>query len=333
MRRARKSRRNAIALALSTTFHVVILALVVNQVSPEYDLPEPPAPPMDVQIMRMPEIPPPPVVILHVPPQPKKTEARKPPEPRPQPPKPEPPKPEPPRPEPPKPEPPKPAPPKPPPPKPEPDKPEPPKPAVKPLPQPVAVKPAPVAAPRPEPKPVTAPPTAAKPIPAPPAPAAPMKLNIHKPDKDAPASVPTLPFAPSPAASGGPTAPAGSNEPPLGGSRLSGLTPYPLGSMPGGGGGLRGTLVGCANAEAVRLSPTERARCNERFGSEAGSAPALDGISPAKRAAFDKAAARQDQNNRYRDSTPTAGTTYAHPLSPDGTTRGPSGVIYAQPPH
>jgi len=85
---------------------------------------------------------------------------------------------------------------------------------------------------------------------------------------------------------GGPGSPAG--------SRLNGLSPYPYGALPSGGPGLRGTLVGCANAEAVNLSSVERARCNARFGEEAARAPVLDGIDPAKRARFDKAADKQE---------------------------------------
>jgi hypothetical protein len=117
----------------------------------------------------------------------------------------------------------------------------------------------------------------------------------------------------------------------LGGSRLNGLTPYPYGAMPSGGSGLRGTLVGCANAEAVSLSAAERARCNERFGSRAASAPALDSIAPAKRAAFDKAAERQDRSLRYRDSTPQPSADAIGALSPDGTSRGPGSVISSTP--
>ena len=137
-----------------------------------------------------------------------------------------------------------------------------------------------------------------------------MHLNIHRPDKDAPATVPTLPFAPAPPprAAGGAAAVPSGGEPSLGGSRLTGLTPYPYGAMPSGGSGLRGTLVGCANAEAVSLSAAERARCNERFGASASSAPALDSISPAKRALFDKAAASQEADRKYRSGMPTGAT-------------------------
>lgn len=321
MKSARKTRRTVVALALSTTFHAVILAFILSQAAPEYQLPESIAPPMEVQIM--PEPPPPPVLIERLPP------------PKPEPTKPEPPTPAP-QPQPPKPKLPElaPAPPAPIPPTPAPPKPTPvtPKPAP---PQPAVVKPLPAPAPAPQTKPAppapVAPPTPA--APAPPAPTPPAHLNIHKPEKEAPGNVATLPFAPAPAPSpappsGAPAAPGG--EPPLGGSRLNGLTPYPYGQMPSGGSGLRGTLVGCANAEAVNLSSAERARCNERFGTRAASAPVLDPITPAKRAAFDKAEEKQDRSLRYRDSTPQPGATIG-PLSPDGTSRGPSSVINSAP--
>jgi hypothetical protein len=83
--------------------------------------------------------------------------------------------------------------------------------------------------------------------------------------------------------------------------------------MPSGGPGLRGTLVGCANAEAVSLSSVERAHCNSRFGAAASRAPTLDGIDPGKRAQFDKTAARQDAERRAEGAMPV------------GTTAGASG--------
>jgi hypothetical protein len=294
LKSARKHRRTRlVALALSTTFHVVILALILTQAAPEYQLPESIAPPMEVQITPMPEPPPPPVIIERLPPL--KPEPAKP---QPQPPTPQAPKPKPPE--------PAPAPPAPIPPTPAPPKPTPvtPKPAPA---QPAVVKPLPAPTPA---APTTKAPTPPAP-PAPPAPSAPVHLNIHKPEKEAPGSVPTLPFAPAPApaaapSAGAPAAPAG--EPPQGGSRLNGLTPYPYGSMPSGGSGLRGTLVGCANADSVNLSAAERARCNERFGARAASAPALDPISPTKRAAFDKAEEKQNRDLEYRDSGLPSGT-------------------------
>ena len=308
MKRSRNNRRTAAALGLSTAFHVVILAFIVSQVTPEYQLPESVTPPEDVTVVQMPEPPPKPVFIE-----------------KPAPPKPRPAKPTPvkqvvPKPTPPVPAQPTPAP-NPPTPIPKPPTPIPPKPSP---PQQVVAKPLPAVAPTPLPKPPTptlAPTTRAPAAPAPPAPAArptPLQLNIHKPEKEAPGSVATLPFAPaaapaSPAASAAAAAAAAGEEPPLGGSRLNGLTPYPYGAMPSGGSGLRGTLVGCANADAVSLSPAERARCNERFGSEAAKAPALDTMSPTKRAAFDKAEERQNRELDYRKSGMPPGTTVGGP--------------------
>jgi outer membrane biosynthesis protein TonB len=293
LKRPRQPRRNGLALVISTAFHAAILYFLISQAPPDYEPFLPPVPPMDVQVVPMTEPPPPPVYRIVVPPI-----------------KIEPPRPEPPQ---PKPEPVKPvesaAPkaPTPTPPKPAPVVETPPAPQPPPLPKP-APKPAPVAAPRSETRPAPAPqPAQTQPAPAPPAPPAPLKLNIHKPEKEAPGSVATLPFAPAPSPGGAPAAPssaAGGGEPPMGGSRLNGLNPYPFGMMPGGGGGLRGTLVGCANAAAVNLSAAERARCASRFGESAAAAPALDPIAPAKRAAFDRAAQAQEADRRYRSETP-----------------------------
>ncbi len=301
-----KRGRNAIALGLSAIYHLILLGVLINQAPPDYDLPEPVVPPMDVRIEPMPQITPPVVE----PPKPEPIlKPLTPPPPQPAPPKPAPPKPAPPAPQPPTPEPPKPTPPKPAPPKPSP------------LPAPVA----PPTPPAPTPAPATAPvvPNPGSPKPSPPMVVTrPSPLNLHKPNKDAPANVPTLPMAPAAGAAGAPgaaaTSAAGAAAGAQGDSRLNGLSPFPYGAMPSGGPGLRGTLVGCANAEAVRLSPAERARCNERFGVDVAHAPVLDGIDPAKRARFDKAAARGEANRRYRDATGTQGA----PSDPGGIAHG-----------
>ena len=267
--RVKRNRRDGVALIASATAHIVVIAILVSQATPEYVLPEPPAPPMDVQIMRIPEIPPPPIVPPKMTPRKIVTQAAPPPAPAPPTPEPKP------TPAPPAPQ------------KPLPAKPTPPKPTT------VVVAPARPTPPTPQPQPPKpAPPKPAPPSPPSPAPA-PAKLNIHKPKEEAPASVATLPMAPSPAPASAGAPPGGSQAP---SSRLSGLNPFPLGAFPSGGTGLRGTLVGCANADSVHLSSVERAHCNERFGVEITRAPALDGIAPSKRAAFDKAAAAQDRS-------------------------------------
>jgi hypothetical protein len=95
-------------------------------------------------------------------------------------------------------------------------------------------------------------------------------------------------------------------------------TPY--GFMPSGGGGLRNSLVGCANAEAVRLSGAERDKCNEKFGVDIAGAPKIDGISAAKRATFDKAAATNAAWAKYRAS----GLAPVGPSEPGGIDHGPA---------
>jgi hypothetical protein len=82
--------------------------------------------------------------------------------------------------------------------------------------------------------------------------------------------------------------------------------------------------VGCANADAVRLTPSERARCNERFGASAASAPVLDPISPAKRGDFDRSAAQNAADRRYRDSVPNGNPPPHGPEAPGGLGQVPS---------
>ncbi len=319
------------ALALSATFHLIILGVVINQAPPEYVYPEPTAAPLDVQIVTMPEIPP-----ITIPPPPKVEPPVVKPEPTPPvtpptPPKPEPAKPQQPRPEPARPEPPKPAPAQAAAPKAAPAKPSP-------LPAPVAptrtpAPPSPAPTPRLQAKAAVASPSATvRPVaPISAAPAARIAaslLNIHKALRQAPANVPTLPMAPSGGQAGAPGStasgtPATGTPGAPGETRAGALNGLPYGAMPSGGPGLRGTLVGCANADAVRLTGAERNHCNERFGVEAAKAPALDGISPAKRAAFDRAAGRQEANRRYRDTTSTG----AVPTEEGGIARGPASTV------
>ncbi|HEV7157643.1 MAG TPA: hypothetical protein VGN38_04740 [Caulobacteraceae bacterium] len=309
----RNQRRNVLALVFSAALHVVFLAFVINETASPYALPETAPAPMEVQIVPEQEIqqppPPPPIIpktlrealrrLSQPPPPPAAPPAPTQPQIRPPAPV------APPRVTPPKPNPPTPAP-QTPAPTPTPARTAPPKPNPLPAapvparaPAPPTPSPSPSPAPNPGPRPapsvsVTAPhPTTAR-APTPAVVVRPSLLNLHKPTREVPAGVPTLPLAPSGApggpaqaggGGGGPGAPAG--------SRLGGLSPYPYGGLPSGGPGLRGTLVGCANAEAVRLSSVERARCNERFGEEADRAPVLDAIDPVKRSGFDKAADRQ----------------------------------------
>jgi hypothetical protein len=99
--------------------------------------------------------------------------------------------------------------------------------------------------------------------------------------------------------------------------------------LPNGGPGLRGSLVGCANAQAVGLSAVERAHCESRFGAAAANAPHLDGIPPDRRAAFDREAERNDRDRAYRDHGSPAGWTTA----PGGGPAGGMGSTMAPLPH
>ncbi len=306
-----RQRRNAFALAISTAAHLVFLGLVINTSSIPYDLPlpppapEPPSPAMEVEIVRLPT------------PIPPKAEATPQPSPA--------------------------APPV--------NWPKPERMRVLP-PLPPSATPAPTPAPTPQPAAAKTPPplAAAPPAPTPtPAPlrkltlaqrklieaaaqaasaapvarAAPLgALNIHIPALAPPAGVPTLPLAGTPGA-GRPNlagTAGGARAGGAGGQRGVGLSPFPYGYLPSGGSGLRGTLVGCANAEAVRLSAAERDRCAERFGVEIGAAPKLDPIA-GSRAGFDKAAAREERERKYRAST----TDLNHdPSLPGGIAAGPA---------
>lgn len=321
--RSPRTRRYTLSTALSVLLNVLVLLYLGQMIAPTYRLPEPPVVdvPVPVDIMEMPRPPepepPPPVV----PPKPVVANEPIPQVPTPPTPQPTPPQPAAPTqtPSPPKPEPPKPAPPQ----------PAPPKPSFLPAqvqqtvekPRNVQIKLAPSATQNARlqtapnvtlnnEEPTTNP---GPPKPSPDAPLNASQLNIHSPAQSAPAFVPASPFK----ATGGPAGRPGSA--PAGGSPAAGapgantpggatgsgrLNPYPYGAMPSGGGGLRGTLVGCANADAVKLTGTERNRCNERFGAGAAAAPVLDGIAPSKRSAFDRAAEQNEASRKYRDSVP-----------------------------
>ena len=321
----KKTGRNAVAIVLSAALHLGLLLMVLSEPMPAFHYP-PPAPPVEAEIVPMPETPPiPPIPPPPTPPSPIPQKPVIQPPPQATPPQPQPPKPQP------APAPPATAaaPPRPAPDKPAPEKPAPVKPAPTPAPAPKPAAPAPVATP----KPVAALPKAA-PTPGPPKPAAPAPivtpspLNIHKAEKKAPAGTPTLPMAPAAGQPGSPVAGAPPSAGAPGQSRLTGLRPYPYGAMPSGGPGLRGSLIGCANARAVGLSATERNHCNDRFGADAAQAPVFDPISPAKRAAFDKAADRQESDRDYRSAAMPVGTApsghgFGAGLGPDQ----PTGVV------
>jgi hypothetical protein len=205
-----------------------------------------------------------------------------------------------------------------------PPKPQPPTPA-RPTPQPVQTPTAPVAAtPKPTPtpaaKPTPSPTPVAPPTPAPtPGPpkvvsqsavvksqaqvAAPSpKIVLHK------SKEPGSPLAPAVAIPGAtfapPTGPAPQAAAPSGGAPGGGPA-LPGGALPGFGGGLRGSALGCANAEALHFTAAEKARCAQQFGEGARESPQMSAIDASKREELDHEAAAAAAAQKYRDSTPS----------------------------
>jgi len=104
---------------------------------------------------------------------------------------------------------------------------------------------------------------------------------------------------PSPAQTpGGSAAGAG------GGGGSAGTQGLPRGSF-GFGSGLRGSLIGCVNADTVKLTEEERAKCAERFGAGTRVAPVMDPIGASKRSVLDDEAQGASTAAKYRDSAPT----------------------------
>jgi len=112
-------------------------------------------------------------------------------------------------------------------------------------------------------------------------------------------SIPGAVEAPPQRASG---APLGAPGGPGGGARAGGG--LPAGALPGFGPGLRGSLLGCANAAALHLSKAEQAKCDEALGDGARESPQMDPIGATRRAEIDRQATTEEAAERYRDSTP-----------------------------
>jgi outer membrane biosynthesis protein TonB len=300
-RRRRHLRRDVLVFLASTVFHVALFFIAVSEFT---YYPPPIETPAPVQIEIVPQseqpIPPPPIpnVIIHERLAPTPTPSP-PPTPQPQPPTPQ--------------------------------KPQPPTPArvttqLSPAPTaPVQANRAPQPAPTPKPTlaPSLAPITPATPAPnpgpprvvtAPTAPTVQSKafaaphIVLHRNRNEAGAplapgvSIPGAIEAPPQQASGAPGGPGGGAPGgPGGGAAGGGL---PSGALPGFGSGLRGSVLGCANAAALHLSKAEQAKCNEAFGTGARESPVMDPIGATKRADIDQQAAGEAAARRYRDSTP-----------------------------
>jgi hypothetical protein len=121
-----------------------------------------------------------------------------------------------------------------------------------------------------------------------------------------PVSIPGAVFA-APSQAGGQSAGAGAP----GGGGAGGL---PGGALPGFGNGLRGSLLGCINQAIVKLTPEEQARCAERLGEGAQTAPAMDPIGASGRSVLDDA--REQSAQRYRDNTTPGNAEHTIPDQP-----------------
>jgi hypothetical protein len=130
------------------------------------------------------------------------------------------------------------------------------------------------------------------------------KLVLHKSKEQG------APLAPSVAIPGAVFAPPTGPTPqaaaaPAGGAPGGGAGPgLPGGALPGFGAGLRGSALGCANAEALHLSAAEKARCAQAFGEGARDSPVMSAIDASKRQELDHEAAAATAAQKYRDSTP-----------------------------
>ena len=135
------------------------------------------------------------------------------------------------------------------------------------------------------------------------------KIVLHRPREEgsqlAPAvAIPGATFAP-------PTGPAPTAAAPSGGAPGGGAG-LPGGALPGFGGGLRGSALGCANAEALHFTAAEKARCAQQFGEGARESPVMSAIDASKREELDHEAASAAAAQKYRDSTPSG--TEARPV-------------------
>jgi len=297
--RRRHWRRNALVLLGSLIAHIGAFYVGISEFQFYPQPPENQAP-VEIEVVppppEMPPPPPPPIIVKQqVTPTPKPPSP--PPQPTPQPPKPQP--------------------------SPQPAPPQPaPQPAPTPTsPAPTVVKPTLTPAPKPAPAPTPTPlaPPAPAPQPGPPkaVPAATVvqpqthtvsapKLVLHRDrnQQNSPLSVniPGAVFAPTPAPPSAGAPAGGASAPPGSGAPGGG---FPGGALPGFGSGLRGGLLGCANADALHLSPEERARCAESFGSGTRESPQMNPIDASHRAELDHEAAAAAAAAQYKNSTPS----------------------------
>jgi hypothetical protein len=132
--------------------------------------------------------------------------------------------------------------------------------------------------------------------------AAPIRLH-RRPQPFLPPDVPTAPIAPP-----APAAPAAAAPAPAPGPAVLHPAPMPEGPKGDVRTALRRSYVGCANADAVALTRAERDLCDEKFGKGAkDTAFAGLGLTADKQRLLDAAAARKEEDYRYKRGTVPSG--------------------------
>jgi hypothetical protein len=139
------------------------------------------------------------------------------------------------------------------------------------------------------------------------------RLILHKNQQAASALAPAVAIPGAIEAPSAPTGPGPGAGAPAGGQAGGGRAPgFPGGALPGFGSGLRGGVLGCANAEALHLSAAERARCAQAFGEGAKDSPQMSAIDASKRRELDREAASEAAAQKYRDAPPDSVTSASH---------------------
>ena len=140
----------------------------------------------------------------------------------------------------------------------------------------------------------------------------PNAVRLHqRPPRNQPAPAPVAPlFIPPPKPADLPSQAPAARTPPA---------PAALATPPDAVRATLRTTLGCAEAQAVGLSQSERERCAERFGGGAREAAYLaPALSPAKRAALDQEAATRDARKASIDRPIPPGANRAEPTNYDG---------------
>ncbi len=153
--------------------------------------------------------------------------------------------------------------------------------------------------------------------------ARPSPIRLHRrPQRFIAPDAPTAPIAP-------PSPPAPSAAPPRPAPVAIHPAPQPAGPTGDVRTALRQGAPGCANQLAVGLNRAERDLCEEKLGKGAKDAPYLEaglGMSPAKKALLDSAAAAKESYKKYKEGAGTPGA--GDPMGDSGQPSKAKGLPY-----